>query len=87
LQFSKVSLAFAPACVLSYQQKQQISAYLLKTQNCSLQLVINFRKNCGVTDITVSLSFKNKSNLAIDPNVKHSFWKSNVSSFSVFKLL
>jgi hypothetical protein len=71
LRYRKVFLAFEPTYLLSYQYTQQ--GYGLTTPNCSLQLLINFRKGCEVTDITESLSFRNKSNLARDLNAKHFF--------------
>jgi hypothetical protein len=48
--------------------------------------VSNFHKDCGVTDITELLGFRNKSILAGDLNTKHPFGNSKISSPSGFKL-
>jgi hypothetical protein len=70
---------------LSYQYKQQGSAYRLETLKCSLQLFINHCENGEVTDITDLLGFKNKSILTGDVNTERPVWNSKVSNPSYFK--
>jgi hypothetical protein len=57
LQLSKASLTLASTYLLSYQQKQQGSAYRLETLKISLQLFINLCNDCGVTQTSQSFRF------------------------------
>jgi hypothetical protein len=60
LQLRKASITLVSTYLLSYQWKQQGPEYRLETLKFSLQLFINLRKDCGVTDITELLGFRNK---------------------------
>jgi hypothetical protein len=86
-QLRKASLTLASTYPLSYQQKQQGSAYRLEALKCTLQLFINLWKDCGVTHITELLGFRNKSILSGVMNAEHPILNNKVPNPSGLKLI